>query len=111
MAHPISAQPQGVQVYTTSNTSQWSTELMDCCSDMGICLCGTFCTGCLACKVATDFGECCCLPFLGGTILAMRTGIRERYHIPGSICNDCVHLTFCPQCALCQMARELKRRK
>ncbi|XP_063292101.1 cornifelin homolog [Pelobates fuscus] len=108
MSYPISAQPQATQAYATS--SQWTSDVFDCCQDMGICLCGTFVPCILACKVASDFGECCCLPFLGGTVVAMRTGIRERYRIPGSICNDCVCLTFCSQCALCQMARELKTR-
>ncbi|PIO11793.1 hypothetical protein AB205_0047710, partial [Aquarana catesbeiana] len=102
-------------------------------------LCGTFVPCILACKIASDYGECCCLPILGGATLAMRTGIRERYHIPvrvrlsirhkvissvftikifssvfflqGSICNDWVRLVFCGPCALCQMARELKARK
>ncbi|KAM4651456.1 cornifelin homolog [Discoglossus pictus] len=111
MAYPITSQPQMVQAYTTSSSNQWNSEVMDCCEDVGICLCGTFVPCILACRVASDFGECCCLPCLGGAILAMRTGIRERHHIPGSICNDCVCLTFCGPCTLCQMARELKIRK
>ncbi|KAM4652370.1 cornifelin homolog B-like [Discoglossus pictus] len=111
MSYPINSQPQGVQAYSTSSSSQWSSEINDCCEDMGICLCGAFVPCILACRVASDYGECCCLPFLGGTVLAMRTGIRERHRIPGSICNDCVCLTFCAPCTLCQMARELKIRK
>ncbi|XP_073458153.1 cornifelin homolog A-like [Aquarana catesbeiana] len=107
MSYPVTMQPQAMPAYTTS---QWSSDIMDCCADMGICLCGTFVPGILACKIASDY-ECCCLPILGGATLAMRTGIRERYHIPGSICNDWVRLVFCGPCALCQMARELKARK
>ncbi|XP_056398794.1 cornifelin homolog B-like isoform X2 [Hyla sarda] len=110
MSYPISSQPQAMQGYAASG-SQWHSEVFDCCEDMGVCLCGAFVPCILACKVATDYGECCCLPFIGGALLAMRTGIRERYHIPGSICNDCVCLTFCGPCTLCQMARELKQRK
>ncbi|XP_044138647.1 cornifelin homolog [Bufo gargarizans] len=109
MSYPVSAQPQAMQGYSTS-TSQWNSDVMDCCEDMGICLCGAFVPCILACRVASDFGECCCLPCLPGTLLAMRTGVRERYHIPGTICNDCVCLTFCGQCTLCQLARELKQR-
>ncbi|XP_073425975.1 cornifelin homolog B-like [Dendrobates tinctorius] len=113
MTYPVTVQPQVVQVYTHSTpfASRWSSDVMECCKDIGVCLCGTFCPLILACKVASDFGECCCLPMVGGTMLALRTGIRERYHIPGTICNDCVCLTCCAPCTLCQMARELKARK
>ncbi|XP_040182791.1 cornifelin homolog A-like [Rana temporaria] len=107
MSHPVTMQPQAMQAYTTS---QWSSDIMNCCEDMGICLCGTFIPCILACRVASDFGECCCLPILPGTLLALRTGIRERYHIPGTICNDWVKFVFCGPCATCQMARELKAR-
>ncbi|KAM4016365.1 cornifelin homolog B-like [Anomaloglossus baeobatrachus] len=110
MAYPVSSQPQTMQSYVTSS-SQWHSEVNDCCEDMGICLCGAFVPCILACKVAKDYGECCCLPCLPGTIIAMRTGVRERHHIPGSICNDCVCFTFCGPCTLCQLAREVKHRK
>ncbi|XP_077312735.1 cornifelin homolog A-like [Lithobates pipiens] len=108
MSHPVTMQPQAMQAYATS---QWSSDIMNCCEDMGICLCGTFVPCILACRIASDFGECCCLPMLMGTLLALRTGIRERYHIPGSICDDWVRLVCCGPCAICQMARELKARK
>ncbi|XP_068097611.1 cornifelin homolog isoform X2 [Hyperolius riggenbachi] len=111
MAYPVSNQPQMVQLMTTSSPGKWTSEWTDCFEDIGICLCGTFLPVCLACKVASDFGECCCLPVLGGTMLAMRTGMRERHRIPGTICNDCVCMTFCTQCTLCQLAREVKARK
>ncbi|XP_066463248.1 cornifelin homolog [Eleutherodactylus coqui] len=110
MSYPVTVQPQAIQGYGASS-SQWSSDVMDCCDDMGICLCGTFVPCILGCRVASDFGECCCLPFLFGTTVAMRTGIRERYGIPGSICDDWVCLAFCGQCTLCQMARELKARR
>ncbi|XP_040271417.1 cornifelin homolog [Bufo bufo] len=113
MTYPVMAQPQVVQVFTNSSpiASQWSSDVMDCCKDMGVCLCGTFCPLILACRVASEFGECFCLPLLGGTMLALRTGLRERHHIPGTICDDCVCLTFCGPCTVCQMAREMKARK
>ncbi|XP_063797698.1 cornifelin homolog [Pseudophryne corroboree] len=111
LTYPVNTE-QVVQVYTTttSKTAQWNSKVMDCCDDVGICLCGAFVPCILACKVASDYGECCCLPLIGGALLAMRTGLRERYHIQGTICNDCVCLTFCGPCTLCQMARELKHR-
>ncbi|XP_071987600.1 cornifelin homolog A-like [Engystomops pustulosus] len=113
LTFPVTAQPQVVQVFTNSNPmgSQWSSDVMDCCKDMGVCACGTFCPLILACRVASEFGECCCLPLVGGTMLALRTGLRERHRIPGTICDDCVCLTFCGPCALCQLAREQKARK
>uniref|UniRef100_F7BW80 Novel protein similar to cornifelin n=1 Tax=Xenopus tropicalis TaxID=8364 RepID=F7BW80_XENTR len=104
-------QPQAVQGYTTSKFGQWNSDTFDCFRDVGICLCGAFFPMCVACKVAQDYGECCCLPLMGGTILALRTGIRERYHIQGTICTDCLCVTFCGPCALCQMARELESRR
>lgn len=44
-------------------------------------LCGAFIPCILACKVAQDHGESCCLPFLPGAMLALRTSIRNKYSI------------------------------
>ncbi|XP_078506512.1 cornifelin homolog A-like [Lissotriton helveticus] len=109
MSHPISSQPQSMG-YSTQ-TSQWHSEVMDCFDDMGICLCGTFVPCILMCQVSQDFGEHFCLPCLPGTFLALQTAMRERWHIPGSICRDFFCQCFCGYCVLCQMARELKRRQ
>ncbi|KAG8431254.1 hypothetical protein GDO86_019178 [Hymenochirus boettgeri] len=43
--------------------------------------------------------------------MAMRASVRERYRIPGSICDDCCMLYWCYSCSWCQMAREIKKRK
>ncbi|KAM8927520.1 cornifelin homolog isoform 2-T2 [Pelodytes ibericus] len=110
MSYPVIVQPQ-MFVAATPKSTEWDSGICDCCKDSGICLCGAFVPCILACRVAKDFGECCCLPCLFGTSIALRTGIRERYHIKGTICDDCVYLTFCPCCTMCQMARELKLRK
>uniref|UniRef100_A0A8C5QHI5 Cornifelin n=1 Tax=Leptobrachium leishanense TaxID=445787 RepID=A0A8C5QHI5_9ANUR len=110
MSYPIVTQPAMFQVAQPAN-GEWDSEVCDCCKDTSTCLCGAFVPCILACRVASAYGECCCLPFLCGTLVALRTGIRERYHIKGSICNDCVYLTFCGQCTLCQMYRELQNRK
>ncbi|XP_054996627.1 placenta-specific gene 8 protein-like [Sorex araneus] len=88
-------------------SSDWQTGAFDCCSDMGVCLCGTFCALCLSCQIASDMNECC----LCGASVAMRTLYRTRYGIPGSICNDFLMLAFCPNCALCQLKRDINRRK
>uniref|UniRef100_A0A4W3HR91 Uncharacterized protein n=1 Tax=Callorhinchus milii TaxID=7868 RepID=A0A4W3HR91_CALMI len=67
------------------------------------CLCGLFCPFCLGCEIAGAMGECCCC----GTSVAMRTLIRTKYNIQGSICNDhCIH-ECCLMCSLCQMKREI----
>ncbi|KAJ7304007.1 hypothetical protein JRQ81_011525 [Phrynocephalus forsythii] len=102
-------QPMGTS-YTFSSQGTWTSDLCDCCSDMGICLCGTFVPCVLACRVSEQAGECCCLPYLPGTLIALRTGVRERYHIEGSICDDWVVMACCPLCGLCQLARELNNK-
>ncbi|XP_064425720.1 cornifelin homolog [Latimeria chalumnae] len=103
--------PVAVTTYQISQRSAWSSGTCDCFNDCGICLCGAFLPYCLECRVAQDYGECCCLPCLPGTLLAMRTGMRERYQIQGSVCDDWMMIYCCYTCALCQMARELKVRR
>ncbi|KAL2780535.1 placenta-specific gene 8 protein, partial [Daubentonia madagascariensis] len=70
-------------------------------------LCGTFCFLCLGCQVAADMNECC----LCGTSVAMRTLYRTRYGIPGSICDDFMVTLCCPHCSLCQIKRDINRRR
>ncbi|XP_064155100.1 cornifelin homolog [Anguilla rostrata] len=108
----ISAQPQmTVTSYTLSSSpTDWSSNVCDCCDDCGICLCGAFLPCILGCKVAQDQGESCCLPFLPGALIALRTGIRGKYNISGSICDDWMIMSCLPLCGLCQMAREQKMR-
>uniref|UniRef100_A0A6I8N497 Placenta associated 8 n=1 Tax=Ornithorhynchus anatinus TaxID=9258 RepID=A0A6I8N497_ORNAN len=85
----------------------WQTGLLDCCSDFGVCLCGTFCFTCLSSQVASDMNECC----LCGSSVALRTMYRTKYRIPGSICNDYMITMCCPNCSLCQIKRDINRRK
>ncbi|XP_065261682.1 placenta-specific gene 8 protein [Emys orbicularis] len=107
MASPsvIIVQPQLTVANAPSNA--WQTGLMDCCSDCGVCLCGTFCFCCLGCQVASDMNECCCC----SESVAMRTLYRTRYRIPGSICSDFCTILWCPVCSLCQIKRDINRRK
>ncbi|NWR88184.1 PLAC8 protein, partial [Furnarius figulus] len=100
----IMTQPQ---FSVTQPPGQWQTGMMDCCSDCGVCLCGTFCYFCLGCQVASDMNECC----LCGDTVPMRTLYRTRYNIPGSILGDFCSILFCPMCALCQLKRDINRRK
>ncbi|XP_013844050.1 cornifelin isoform X2 [Sus scrofa] len=111
MSYPVTSQPQCASGCYQTQLSDWHTGLTDCCNDMPICLCGTFAPLCLACRISDDFGECCCAPYLPGGLHSLRTGMRERYHIQGSVGHDWAALTFCLPCALCQMARELKIRE
>ncbi|XP_074837348.1 cornifelin [Carettochelys insculpta] len=106
------AQPGPVQTSCSqAPMSTWHSGLCDCCADMGICLCGTFVPCVLACQVAQDFGESCCLACLPGALLGLRTGLRERHRIQGSVCDDWLVMSCCGPCGLCQMARELTLRK
>ncbi|RMC13650.1 hypothetical protein DUI87_08727 [Hirundo rustica rustica] len=66
-----------------------------------------FCYPCLACQVAGDMNECC----LCGTSVAMRTLYRTRYNIPGSICSDFCVTMWCPVCSVCQIKRDINRRR
>uniref|UniRef100_A0A8C4TDQ4 Uncharacterized protein n=1 Tax=Erpetoichthys calabaricus TaxID=27687 RepID=A0A8C4TDQ4_ERPCA len=78
--------------------------------DSNHCLFGCFCPCCLAAQVAHAFGECFILGCMPCAHCALRTGMRERYTIPGSLINDCCIMTFCSSCAICQMQREIKIR-
>nr|XP_033779285.1 cornifelin homolog A-like [Geotrypetes seraphini] len=113
--------PATTQAIATAEGNGWSTGLCDCCDDLGVCCFAFWCLPCFMCKTADDYGECICLPLLeilGGhgiagpsVSMAMRSGVRERYGIKGSICDDCCIFCCCYSCAWCQMSREIKKRK
>ncbi|KAM9306162.1 placenta associated 8, tandem duplicate 2 [Pholidichthys leucotaenia] len=87
--------------------SEFQTGLFDCCKDCTTCLCGCFCSMCLGCSIASDMDECC----LCGTTVTMRSVYRTKYNIRGSMCKDYIAYFFCPCCALCQLKRDIDRRK
>ncbi|XP_034066262.1 cornifelin homolog B-like [Gymnodraco acuticeps] len=108
--------------------TDWNTGLFDCCEDTSTCCYGFLCCPCLACTVSGRFGENRCLPLcdmltpaitaacglplcVPPAALALRVGIRHRYGIKGSLCNDIASSCFCEWCSWCQMHRELKFRK
>ncbi|NXG52312.1 PLAC8 protein, partial [Psilopogon haemacephalus] len=100
----ITTQPQFA---VAPQVGQWQTGILDCFSDCGICLCGMFCCLCLGSQVAGDMEECC----LCGNSVALRTLYRTKYRIPGSIVNDWFAVHCCSVCSLCQLKRDIKRRK
>ncbi|KAL7875803.1 hypothetical protein AOLI_G00107660 [Acnodon oligacanthus] len=120
MAIPtVMMQPVAFQSTGSPKSSQWSSGLCDCCEDMGICCLGFWCPCCLMCNTSERFGECFCLPLVeisfGALVppltFAMRSSMRERYRIQGTMCDDCCVSTCCAVCVWCQIARELKHRQ
>ncbi|CAG5136513.1 unnamed protein product [Candidula unifasciata] len=100
---------QPVPALGMNGRRSWSTGMCDCCKDMNICCCGTFCYCCMACQIATQLGESFCVPcFVPGWQTVLRTKMRLQHAISGSVMDDCLATTFCFPCTLCQLARELK---
>uniref|UniRef100_UPI0037E967B6 cornifelin homolog A n=1 Tax=Semicossyphus pulcher TaxID=241346 RepID=UPI0037E967B6 len=112
---PVLTQP-GLGVTTTTITTitqtggGWSTGLFDVCGDKTTCILGALVPCCLDLNLAHQYGECLCMPLLPGSTFAMRVGIRERYKIRGSVCEDWTTVYCCYPLAVCQMIREMKRR-
>ncbi|XP_041864898.1 cornifelin homolog A isoform X2 [Melanotaenia boesemani] len=115
MTDPVLTQP-GLGVTTTTITTitqtggDWSTGLFDVCGDKTTCILGALVPCCLDLSLAHQFGECLCMPLLPGSTFAIRVGIRERYKIRGSVCEDWTTVFCCYPLAVCQMIREMKRR-
>ncbi|XP_061595451.1 PLAC8-like protein 1 [Cololabis saira] len=115
MMDPVLTQP-GLGVTTTTVTTitqtggDWSTGLFDVCGDRMTCVLGALLPCCLDLSLSHQYGECLCLPLLPGSTFAMRVGIRERYKIRGSVCEDWTTVYCCYPLAVCQMIREMKRR-
>ncbi|XP_053232657.1 PLAC8-like protein 1 [Podarcis raffonei] len=113
---PVTTQPTRASGVTTTITTivrtggNWSTGLFDVCSDKRVCVCGSLCSLCLECSIASRFGECFCFPLLLGSTLALRVGTRESHKIRGTLCEDWMAVHCCWPFAVCQMAREMKRR-
>ncbi|XP_048023612.1 PLAC8-like protein 1 [Megalobrama amblycephala] len=115
MELPVLTQPGLGETTTTVTTitqtgGDWSTGLFDVCGDTSTFLMGAFVPCCLDLSLAHQYGECVCLPMLPGSTFAMRVGIRERFKIRGSVCEDWTTVYCCYPLALCQMIREMKKR-
>ncbi|KAI1903035.1 hypothetical protein AGOR_G00023020 [Albula goreensis] len=112
---PVLTQPGlGVTKTTVTTITQtggdWSTGLFHVCGDVTTCAIGAFVPCCLDLSLAHQYGECLCLPLLPGSTFAMRVGMRERFKIRGSVCEDWTTVYCCYPLAVCQMIREMKRR-
>ncbi|KAM3601903.1 uncharacterized protein V6R79_020920 [Siganus canaliculatus] len=112
---PVVTQP-GLGITTTTITTitqtggDWSTGLFDVCGDKTTCILGAVVPCCLDLSLAHQYGECLCMPLLPGSTFALRVGIRERYKIRGSVCEDWTTVYCCYSLAVCQMIREMKWR-
>ncbi|XP_059144648.1 placenta-specific gene 8 protein-like [Physella acuta] len=99
-------------VSTTIVENDWHASLFGCCFDWKICLFAACCWPCFECKVACDMDESCLLPFcVPAYQIALRTKLRTREHLSGSILGDCGIACMFPFCSLIQVARENKHRK
>lgn len=112
---PVVTQPGlGITKTTITTITQtggdWSTGLLDVCRDKTTCILGALVPCCLDLSLAHQYGECLCMPLLPGSTFAIRVGIRERYKIRGSVCEDWTTVYCCYPLAVCQMIREMKRR-
>ncbi|MFT7815697.1 placenta-specific gene 8 protein-like [Arapaima gigas] len=87
--------------------SDFQTGLCDFCDDYGTCLYGFFCLPCLGRSIASDMDECC----LCGFTRSMQSVYRTKYNIKGSLCNDFLVYKCCCVCAVCQLKRDIDRRK
>nr|XP_054749552.1 cornifelin homolog B-like [Lytechinus pictus] len=95
-------------LYPNGKRRLWSTGLFSCSKDVNTCLMGTF-VPCHMCFIASSLGESllagACVPFSN---LVLRTLLRGRHNIEGSVMNDCLVTTLCPCFAQCQLAREIR---
>ncbi|XP_006785021.1 uncharacterized protein plac8l1 [Neolamprologus brichardi] len=112
---PVVMQPGlGITKTTITTITQtggdWSTGLLDVCRDKTTCILGALVPCCLDLSLAHQYGECLCMPLLPGSTFAIRVGIRERYKIRGSVCEDWTTVYCCYPLAVCQMIREMKWR-
>ncbi|XP_022099524.1 placenta-specific gene 8 protein-like isoform X2 [Acanthaster planci] len=99
---------QGSYRFPRGAPREWSTSVCGCCEDCGGCICGWFCFPCYECYIASKMGENCCTPCcLCNATLVMRSYLRGRHNIQGSLSGDACTTCWCPSCVLCQISREM----
>ncbi|GMH37797.1 hypothetical protein BSKO_05670 [Bryopsis sp. KO-2023] len=101
----------------------WSSGVLGCCDDCGVCCKGICCPCCLYAdnaKWSKGTGRCksgcvylCCtgIGCMWLYSVGIRTTIRSKYNLKPQPCGDCCTHFCCHYCALCQEARELKFRR
>jgi len=87
----------------------WKNSLFSFMEDKGVCIKAAICPCLTICEIADDMEE----PKLGALCFgaALRTKYRTQQNIPGNLCNDCLHLSFCNCCALIQLKRDVAAAK
>ena len=98
-------------------SSQWNQGLCNCCGDIESCLCGTFCSPCLAYRNAESIDEpgwlyclLSCTHALPAPMWMLRRLTREKYNIEGSSLEDAAAAFCCPCCLNVQLGAEHKAR-
>ncbi|KAL5010405.1 hypothetical protein ScPMuIL_012710 [Solemya velum] len=100
---------EGLLVTSVQGHRNWTTGLFDCFSNCKTCVVTTFCLPLTVCNISRKLGDNACMPFfVQGSQIAMRSRIRTLGGIQGTICNDCLVISWCGPCAVCQMSRELE---
>ncbi|XP_071960655.1 cornifelin homolog B-like [Antedon mediterranea] len=92
---------------TNAGTGAWSSGLFDCLKDPVSCF-GALCCPCLyRCYIADKLGEFFCLPCClpSSYLTTLRTMVRTKYNIPGSVITDCCTVCWCACCVLTQLSR------
>ncbi|XP_060583712.1 cornifelin homolog [Ruditapes philippinarum] len=111
MTHVVVNQPMAgrqMLVGSVEGHRDWDSGLFSCCTDCKSLLMTYCCLPCAICNISNRVGECSCMPwFVPGALVALRARIRTLGGIQGSICTDCMTMSFCGLCAICQMQREL----
>ncbi|VDI48391.1 uncharacterized protein LOC143048644 [Mytilus galloprovincialis] len=103
-----SAPTNPLLVGTVQGTREWSSGLLDCSEDIGSMAFTCCCYPCSVCTIGNRIGEnWFTLCFVPAADITYRTRIRTLGGIRGDMFSDCMSVTCCPACAVCQEQREL----
>ncbi|KAJ8035999.1 Cornifelin [Holothuria leucospilota] len=98
-------QPRGIP-------RDWSSGLFDIFDDMGVCLCECLLPFCHACSISKDLDEGLCTPLcVPFATVIMRSYVRGKHNIQGSILKDYCTAVWCGPCMNCQLHREVNKIK
>ncbi|XP_062393692.1 cornifelin homolog A-like [Sardina pilchardus] len=112
MSHPL-----GHSAVTTNQPRrpeaekiEWSSRLSGFCEDKSMCCYALTCPLLMSTGVTEQYGEGFGLGAVPFSLMALRSDIRERYNIKGSLCLDWMVGCCCGPCAVVQMAKEVNKR-